>query len=103
MGRFGKLSGIVNKPLYNRMAAWLGLLGFMIGMTAYLVLRMWYGKMADDFNKGIVKQGSHGPQLVATVSNSFTMIWVAHAFAAVPIICSMTKLHVTATGGGEKA
>jgi len=97
-GRLGKLGGALSRPTISRASAWLGLLGFLIGMTAYLVLRLWFGKLADDFNQGIIKQGSKGPQLIATVGNAFTMAWVAHAFTAVPLVCAMTKLHVTAAG-----
>jgi len=96
--RLGGLGNMLSKPNVSRASAWLGLFGFLIGMTSYLVLRLWFGKMAVDFNQAIAKQGSDGPQLIATVGNAFTMAWVAHAFAAIPLICAMTKLHVTAAG-----
>jgi len=99
--RLGKLGSFLSRPSISRASAWLGLFGFLIGMTVYLVLRLWFGKMAVDFNQAISKQGSRGPQLIANVGNAFTMAWVAYAFAAVPLVCAMTKLHVTAAG--EKA
>lgn len=96
--RLGGFGATLSKPAVSRASAWLGLFGFLIGMTAYLVLRLWFDKMAVDFNQAIAKQGSDGPQLIATVGNAFTMVWVAHAFAAVPLVCALTKLHVTAAG-----
>jgi len=96
--RLGRFGTVLSKPVVSRASAWLGLFGFLIGMTVYLVLRLWFGKMALDFNQAITKQGTNGPQLVATVGNAFTMAWVAHAFAAIPLVCAMTKLHVTAAG-----
>jgi len=96
--KLGGLGALLSKPNVSRASAWLGLFGFLIGMTSYLVLRLWFGKMAVDFNQAIAKQGDKGPQLVATVGNAFTMAWVAYAFAAIPLVCAMTKLHVTAAG-----
>lgn len=99
----GKLGDFFGKPTVSRISAWLGLLGFMIGLTAYLVLRMWFGKMVDDFNQSITQQGSSGPQLIASTSNAFTMIWVAYAFAGVPVVCALMKLHVTQAVAEVKA
>jgi len=95
--KFGeKLSARLDNPMLNRAVAWLGLLGFLIGITAFMVLRMWYGKAVDDFNAAILQAGSSGPQILASIENGFTMVWVAYAFLAVPLVCSLAKLHVTA-------
>ncbi|KAF7347801.1 hypothetical protein MVEN_01537600 [Mycena venus] len=92
-----KMSAALDKPLVQRLSAWLGFFGFMIGITSFLILRMWFGKASDDFNDSIALQGSNGPQLIANVSNAFTMVWVAYAFYAVPLIISLSKLNVKAT------
>ncbi|KAK7064201.1 hypothetical protein R3P38DRAFT_3165216 [Favolaschia claudopus] len=92
-----KMSATLDKPLVQRLSAWLGFFGFMIGITSFLILRMWFGKAADDFNASITMQGRDGPQLIAGVSNAFTMVWVAYSFYAVPLIISLSKLHVTTT------
>lgn len=101
--KMGKFGNVFDKPAIQRATAWIGLLGFIIGLTAFLVIRMWFGKAVEDFNKSILKGGSGAPQLVANTSNGFVMIYVAHAFYAVPLVCSLAKLHVTATASPGKA
>jgi hypothetical protein len=92
-----KMSAALDKPLIQRLSAWLGFFGFMIGITSFLILRMWFGKASDDFNDSIALQGSNGPQIIANVGNAFTMVWVAYAFYAIPLIISLSKLNVKAT------
>jgi len=91
-----KLSALLDKPGVQRISSWVGLFGFMIGMTAFLVIRMWFGKAVDDFNQTI-SEGNGGPQLMAYTSNGFTMVWVGYSFYAVPLACSLARLHVTAS------
>ncbi|KAI0304854.1 hypothetical protein BC826DRAFT_978601 [Russula brevipes] len=93
-----KFSAILDRPVLHRASAWLGLLGFMIGLTSFLVIRMWFGKAVDDFNEAIVKAGNSAPHLIAQLSNGFTMVWVAYAFSSVSVICALARLHVTAGG-----
>ncbi|KAJ7783829.1 hypothetical protein DFH07DRAFT_727305 [Mycena maculata] len=92
-----KMTAFLDKPALHSISAWIGFFGFMIGMTSFLILRMWFGKAADDFNDSIALQGSDGSQLLASVGNAFTMVWVAYAFYAVPLIISLSKLNVKAT------
>ncbi|KAF4623331.1 hypothetical protein D9613_001816 [Agrocybe pediades] len=92
----GKISVMLDKPLLPRASAWIGCFGFLIGLTSFLILRMWFGKAVQDFNASIAAQGQQGPELIASTGNAFTMAWVAYAFFAVPIISSMTKLNITA-------
>ncbi|GJE86066.1 hypothetical protein PsYK624_021460 [Phanerochaete sordida] len=89
-----KLGGAMDTPNVQRATAWIGLLGFMIGFTSFLVLRMWFGKAVEDFNDAILKGGQGSPALVAATSNGFIMIYVAYAFYAVPLVSSLAKLHV---------
>ncbi|KAJ3479929.1 hypothetical protein NLI96_g8717 [Meripilus lineatus] len=96
--KMGKAGAFFDKPVVQRSTAWIGLFGFMIGLTSFLVLRMWFGKSVEDFNKAILKGGQSSPQLVADLSNGFTMIYVAYAFYAIPLVSSLAKLHVTSTG-----
>lgn len=42
------------------------------GMTSFLVIRMWFGKAVEDFNKTIIAAGANSQQLVAETSNGFT-------------------------------
>jgi len=93
-----KLSATLDHPMLHRVSAWLGLLGFMIGLTSFLVIRMWFGKAVEDFNKAIIEGGNNAPQLIAQISNGFTMVWVAYAFFGVPVICVLARMHVTAGG-----
>lgn len=90
----GKVPSLLEGPAIQNSSAWIGVFGFLIGFTAFLVIRMWYGKTVKDFNASIVAQGETGPQLIAGLGNGFTMIYVAYAFYAVPIISSLTKLNV---------
>jgi hypothetical protein len=95
--KLGKLQATLDKPLVQRVSAWMGFFGFLIGITASLVIRMWFGKAVEDFNNSIISQGQQGAKLVASTGNAFTMVWVAYAFYAVPLIISLSKLNVTAT------
>ncbi|KAJ7103496.1 hypothetical protein B0H15DRAFT_812441 [Mycena belliarum] len=92
-----KMTSMLDNPVIQRLSAWIGFFGFMIGITSFLILRMWFGKAADDFNNSIALQGTQGPQLIANVGNAFTMVWVAYAFLGVPVIISLSKLNVKAT------
>jgi len=91
------MTAILDKPLLQRMSAWIGFFGFLIGITSFLVIRMWFEKAVQDFNASIAAQGQQGPKLLASTGNAFTMIWVAYAFYAIPIITSLAKLNVIAT------
>lgn len=42
------------------------------GLASFLIIRMYFGKAASDFNQSIQGQGTHGPQLIANTSNAFT-------------------------------
>jgi len=89
----GRISDYLGRPAVSRFAAWTGVLGFMIGITSYFVIRMWFGRAIDDFNQDLSLLGKAAPELQASVGNGFTMIWVAYAFGAVPLICALMKLH----------
>lgn len=89
--RMGKFGALFEKPTVQRSAAWIGLLGFMtgkrlvirfqkcsrsdlhstLGLTSFLILRMWFGKAVEDFNTTIIEGGSNSPQLLAETSNGF--------------------------------
>ncbi|KAF5374846.1 hypothetical protein D9758_000252 [Tetrapyrgos nigripes] len=92
-----RIAAQLDKPLIQRVSAWIGFFGFFIGISSFLILRMWFGKAVQDFNRSVASQGSEGPELIASDGNAFTMVWVAYAFYAVPVICSMAKLNVTAS------
>jgi hypothetical protein len=44
----------------------------VIGLTSFLIIRMWFGKAVDDFNTSIASQGQQGPHLIAATGNAFT-------------------------------
>jgi hypothetical protein len=96
----GKASSLFNSPVLQRTSAWFGFFGFLVGLTTLLIVRMWFGKAIQDFNASIAQQGKNGPSLIASSGNAFTMAWVAYAFYAIPIVCSLAKLNVT-TGSGK--
>ncbi|KAL1737162.1 hypothetical protein EV714DRAFT_265974 [Schizophyllum commune] len=93
--KMGKAGGMFAKPLIQRLSAWIGFFGFMMGITAFVVVRMWFGKTISDFNTIIRNMdGNDAPELKAVEGNGFTMVWVAYAFYAVPLILSLSKLNV---------
>jgi len=85
-----KMTMILDKPLLQRMSAWIGFFGFLIGelshfnttlgdviiviagITSFLVIRMWFEKAVQDFNASIAAQGQQGPKLLASTGNAFT-------------------------------
>ncbi|OAX42356.1 hypothetical protein K503DRAFT_847821 [Rhizopogon vinicolor AM-OR11-026] len=93
----GKAGAVWEKPSVQRFSAWIGIFAFLLGLASSLIIFMWFGKAADDFNQSIQGQGSNGPQLIANTGNAFTMIWVAYAFFAIPVVVSLAKFHVLAT------
>ncbi|KAF8509843.1 hypothetical protein JB92DRAFT_2729315 [Gautieria morchelliformis] len=99
----GKLNEILGKPAVARAAAWVGVLGYMIGLIAFLVNRMWFGNAVNNFNIQIAQMGQGGPQIQANLSNGFTMLWVAYAFGAVPLMCVLMKLHHASMPATEKS
>ncbi|THH34064.1 hypothetical protein EUX98_g51 [Antrodiella citrinella] len=92
--RMGKFGAIYEKPGVQSATVWIGLIGFMIGITCFLIIRMWFGKAVEDFNMTVITEGSNSAQLVATTSNGFIMIWIAYAFYAIPLVASMAKLQI---------
>lgn len=97
----GRLSALFSKPAVGSFVAWAGVLNWLVLMAVYLVMRMWLGRAVADINAQVVNLGKEAPQLHAEVANGFTMIWVAQAFAAVPVICSLMKLHMSNTPVGK--
>jgi len=92
--KLGKAGSAFETPLLQSVSAGVGFMGFMIGLTAFLILRMWFGKAVQDFNSSIQSQGAQGPKLIGEIGNAFTMVWVAHAFWTVPVMISLTKYHI---------
>lgn len=104
-----KVSAWLDKPFVSSTVAWIGLLGFMIGMlllqyvskpiltkektglTANLVLRMWIGKAVDDFNRGITEQGQKGSPIVASVGNGFTSKYLQSLFMSKAELLSISS------------
>ena len=85
------MAGILDNPMMQRLSAWVGVFGFLVGMkhilyhirnvtepspilglTVFLIVRMWFGKAVDDFNSSITSQGQQGPKLIASTGNGFT-------------------------------
>jgi len=95
----GGLSEKLDRPIIQRLTAWIGVFGFMLGLASFLIVRMWFEKAIDDFNKSIVSQGKNAPELVAAAGNGFTMVWIAYAFYGIPLIASLAKINVQASEG----
>lgn len=87
------MAAAMDKPLIQRLTAWMGFIGFFIGFTTHVIVRMWFDKTVNDFNGSL----SQNVKDVASIGNAFTMVWVANAFLAVPVTVSLAKLHVKAS------
>ena len=115
-----KIGPALDRPMVQRVSAWIGIFGFMIGTSAqntflgilgltplslglssFLIIRLWFGKAVDDFNQSVELEGDTGPHLIAQLSNGFTMVWVAYAFHSIPLVCALAKIHVTAAPPGK--
>jgi len=92
----GGFANKLHSPMVQRLTAWVGVFGFMIGISSFLIVRMWFEKAIDDFNKNVIAQGTKGPELMAAAGNGFTMVWIAYAFYAIPLIASLAKINVAA-------
>jgi hypothetical protein len=95
----------------------------LLGLTSFLIIRMWFGKSVQDFNNAVQLQTTSAPSLISELSNGFTspssrlydlglvltfssayvVVWVGYAFHAVPLVCALAKLHVTAAPPVGKA
>ncbi|KAJ7216660.1 hypothetical protein GGX14DRAFT_605711, partial [Mycena pura] len=82
----------LDQPVLHHFIAFFGVIGFLIGLTVFLVMRLWLGKAVDDFNLIVSDQGTKGPQLIASVSNGFIIVWFAYAFHTAPLYVSMVRL-----------
>lgn len=87
------VTNILNKPFAVRTVAWLGIIGWLAGITTTVVLRVSFGNSCDKFNS---QAAMAGVKLVANVSNGFTMLWIAFALAVPALICSLFKLQLEA-------
>lgn len=99
--KLGKLGPTLDKPMVQRVCAWIGIFGFMIGISSFLVIRLWFGKAVDDFNQSIQLEGDNAPDLIAGLSNGFTMVWVGYVFHAIPLVCALAKIHISALPSGK--
>lgn len=96
-----KLGATLDKPMVQRVCAWIGIFGFMIGLSSFLIIRLWFGKAVDDFNQSIELEGANAPHLIAELANGFTMVWVGYAFHSIPLVCALAKIHITAAPPGK--
>lgn len=51
-----------------------------VGLTAFLVIRMWFGKAVEDFNRAIT-EGQSTAQLIANTSNGFTSAYSSNSLS----------------------
>jgi len=51
---------------------------FYLGLTVFLINRMWFGKAVDDFNILIAQMGKDGPDVQVNLSNGFTSMLLFH-------------------------
>ncbi|KAG9046962.1 hypothetical protein FS837_003298 [Tulasnella sp. UAMH 9824] len=63
------VANILNKPMVVRTVTWLGIIGWLAGITTTIVLRVSFGNSVDRFNG---QAAMAGVKLVANVSNGFT-------------------------------
>jgi hypothetical protein len=92
--KLGGFGAKLDKPGIQRATAWIGIFGFLTGLSCFLVLRLWFAKAIEDFNVAAIMNNDN---MRAASSNGFIMAWVAYSFYTVPLVCALSKLHVTAT------
>lgn len=63
---------ITANTVASRVAAWIGVLGFIMMLMTAVVWRVSYGKDVDEFNAQIAQMGQNAPALAASVGNGFT-------------------------------
>jgi hypothetical protein len=62
------------------------------GLASFLIVRMWFEKAIDDFNKSIVSQGKNAPELVAAAGNGFTSAYHGHIIQRLaPSDCNLPR------------
>jgi len=84
-----------NHAVATKIIASFGMLGFIIGLLSSIVWRVTFGMDVSEFNSRIATANGN-PALVASLSNGFTMMWVAYAFQGPLLICALFKLHMLA-------
>lgn len=62
---------------------WSGLCGLLIGLSFFLLAKLWFDKIAIDFNKGITTKS--GPIYTAQAGNGFTLAWLSYGAYLVPM------------------
>lgn len=55
----------------------------LLGLTSFLIIRMWFGKAVEDFNNAVEQQGDKAPQLIAEVSNGFISEFICYFPASI--------------------
>lgn len=86
----GKFAEKLDSSMVHQVTAWIGVFGFMVGLTAFLIVRMWFAKAIDDFNNAIIAQGSSGPKLIASAGNGFVSAYIINTLST----CALTGLPV---------
>jgi hypothetical protein len=69
--KLGRVGALANRPSVARASAWLGFFGWLMGLSAFLVLRLWFAKAIEDFN---TTAAADNQALVAVDGNGFIMI-----------------------------
>lgn len=84
---------VFDSPRTEKYAVILGTVGFVFGLLAFGIVRIWFGKNAYDFNLGVEIADDPGPVLQASVANGFRLVWVGYAFHAGPLLFYFMKFH----------
>jgi len=69
----------------------LGVIGFITGLSTFIALRISLGTSVQRFNDAIQDPRYTGPHFVGHVANGFTMLWVAYGFYAVAVSITLYK------------
>ncbi|KAL0960623.1 hypothetical protein HGRIS_005654 [Hohenbuehelia grisea] len=80
-----------NSPM-NHITSWFGFLGLLIGFTAFIDLRIWFGKAASDFKANAAAKASDGSAISATVGNGFYLVYVGYILHLIPVLIIFSKI-----------
>jgi len=87
--KMGKAGQLLDKWLMQKLIAWVGVIGFIIGLSSFVSLRRLLGKSVQSFNEAIQNPEYKGPQFVARTANGFIMLWIAYGFYTVALFVTL--------------
>jgi len=74
---------------------WVGGIGFVSGLSSFIIMLMWFSKTVTDINNFISSQGSQGPRLAAELGHSWYFVIGGYSAFLVPCAVAMMEMNKT--------